>query len=89
MGRDIEREMDEVKAQLAELKAFPPKEKKKLVILRIISEQFKKGKRYTETEVNQILQPIYDDYATIRRFLIGYGFMERTRDCREYWLKDD
>jgi len=69
------------------LKTFSPKEKKKLVILKVISEQFEKEKRYDEKEVNNILKSIYDDYATIRRYLIEYGFMERTQNCTEYWLK--
>jgi hypothetical protein len=69
------------------LKVFSPKEKKKLVILRKIAAQFKRGLRYSEKEVNSILEPIYEDYATIRRYLIEYGFMERTLDCKEYWLK--
>ena len=66
---------------------FPVKEKKKLVILRLISGQFEAGKRYAEKEVNEILKFVYEDYVTIRRYLIEYGFMDRTRDCAEYWLK--
>ena len=69
------------------LKTFSSKEKNKLVILKIISEQFDKEKRYKEKEINFILQSIYHDYATIRRYLIEYGFMERTPNCQEYWLK--
>ena len=62
------------------LKSFSPNEKKKVVILGKIAEQFEYGKKYSECEVNKILKPIYDDYMTIRRYLIMYGFMERTRD---------
>lgn len=69
------------------LKVFSAKEKKKLVILRKIAAQFDRGRRYSEKEVNSILEPIYNDFATIRRYLIEYGFMERTLDCKEYWLK--
>ena len=36
---------------------------------------------------NSVLKLIYEDYATIRRYLIEYGFMERTNDCKEYWVK--
>lgn len=68
------------------LKSFSPNEKKKVVILGKIAEQFEYGKKYSECEVNKILKPIYDDYMTIRRYLIMYGFMERTRDGRQYWL---
>ncbi|WIV12484.1 DUF2087 domain-containing protein [Proteiniborus sp. MB09-C3] len=69
------------------LKTFSTKEKKKIVILKKISEQFERDKRYSEREVNDIIKDIYEDFATIRRYLIEYGFMERTKDCKEYWLK--
>lgn len=69
------------------LKIFSAKEKKKIVTLQKIMEQFEKGKIYTEKEVNQILKDIYDDFPTIRRYLIEYGFMERSKDCRDYWVK--
>ena len=69
------------------LKNFSSKEKNKLVILRTIVKQFEPSKRYTEKQVNEILRAIYSDYATIRRYLIEYGFMNRTTDCSEYWLK--
>lgn len=67
---------------------FPSKEKKKIVILKKISEKFKHDKKYTEKEINSILKDIYEDFATIRRYLIEYGFMERTIDCKYYWLKE-
>jgi hypothetical protein len=70
------------------LKAFPPKQKKKLVILRVIAQAFEPGRRYGSKELNRILKPIYEDHATIRRYLIEYGFMERTADGGEYWLKN-
>lgn len=68
------------------LKSFSTKEKKKVVILGKIAEQFEYGKKYSEQEVNEILRLIYEDYMTIRRYLIMYGFMERTKDGRQYWL---
>ena len=70
------------------LKAFPPKEKKKVVVLTAIAARFAQGKRYTEREVNEILQPVFFDFATIRRFLIIYGLMSRTRDGSAYWLTE-
>ncbi len=68
------------------LRSFSPKEKKKVVILGKIAEQFEYGKKYSEMEVNEILKPIYEDYITIRRYLIMYGFMDRTRDGSQYWI---
>lgn len=68
------------------LKTFSTKEKKKIVILKKISEQFERNKRYSEKELNNIIKEVYEDFATIRRYLIEYGFIERTNDCKEYWL---
>jgi len=63
------------------------KEEKRLLILKTIIGQFEKGKKYTNKETDDILKSIYRDYATIRRHLVDYGFMDRTGDCREYWVK--
>lgn len=69
------------------LKRFPGKEKRKLVILTKIAQQLERGKNYTEKELNQVLSEIFDDYVMIRRYLIEYGFMDRTDDGKAYWLK--
>ncbi len=68
------------------LKTFSPKEKKKIVTLRKIAEQFEKDRKYSEKELNSIIKEIYEDFATVRRYLVEYGFMGRTKDCKEYWL---
>lgn len=68
------------------LTTFPIKQKRKLVVLRYIAKMFDPNKVYTEKEVNQVIKDVYDDYVTIRRYLIEYGFMERNRDGSEYSL---
>ena len=69
------------------LDTFPLKEKKRVTILRHILKYFTANKSYTEKEITAILQPIYADYALLRRLLIEYGFMDRTQDGSAYWLK--
>ena len=69
------------------LDSFPLKEKKRVAILRHILKCFDANKNYTEKEVTAIIKPIYDDYALLRRYLIEYGFMERTQDGSSYWVK--
>jgi len=76
--------MDENKA----LKNYPAKEKKKIIVLEEIAKNFSKGKTYSEKEINRILKRIYEDFATIRRALIEYGFIERSNDCSSYWVKE-
>ena len=52
------------------------------------SKNFSVGKKYSEKEINRVLKRIYEDYVTIRRALIQYGFLDRSKDCSEYWVKE-
>jgi hypothetical protein len=70
------------------LKTFHMKEKSKIVVLRELAKRFHEGRTYTEKEVNEILKAAYEDYATLRRYLIEYGFMDRKADCSAYWVKE-
>lgn len=70
------------------IKTFPAKEKKKIIILSEVVKNFSKGKKYSEREINRILQRIFEDYATIRRSMVEYGFIERSNDCSSYWVKE-
>lgn len=69
------------------LKTFPLKEKHKLVVLREIAKRFERERTYDEQEINLILKAVYGDYATLRRHLIEYGFLDRKADGSRYWLK--
>lgn len=69
------------------LKTFSMKEKNKIIVLREISKQFKNNEKYSEKEINTILKAVYDDFVTLRRYLIEYGFLDRQSDGSEYWLK--
>ena len=69
------------------LKAIPPKQKKKVVVLGRIAEELEPGRRYTEKEINEFLKTVNEDYVTLRRYLIEYGFMDRERDCSVYWKR--
>lgn len=69
------------------LLSFPAREKKKIVVLRRISTYFKEGVTYSEKEVNRILSRVYEDHVLLRRYLIEYGFLDRTRDGAVYFLK--
>ena len=68
--------------------SFPSKEKRKIILLQHIVTRFEKGRKYTEKEINEILKSIYVDYVSLRRYLIEYGFMDRSNDCTTYWIKE-
>lgn len=70
------------------LETFPSKEKRKIIVLQHILKRFETNKMYSEKEINNILKSIYSDFVTIRRYLIEYGFMNRSKDCSQYWVKN-
>ncbi|GGE68416.1 DUF2087 domain-containing protein [Priestia taiwanensis] len=69
------------------LKTFAMKEKYKIIVLREIVKRFDSEATYHEKEVNEIIKAVYNDYVTVRRYLIEYGFLDRNRDGSQYFLK--
>ena len=63
---------------------IPSQQKKLMVILEEIAKAFEKGKTYTERDVNIIIADFHDDFATLRRELVTFKFLKRTRDGRVY-----
>ncbi|MFG3611736.1 DUF2087 domain-containing protein [Rummeliibacillus stabekisii] len=72
-----------------QLLTIPKKEKNKLQILDIIIQRFKKNKIYTEKEVNENLQQMYDDFAILRRYLVDYDYLRRTNNGSQYTVNSD
>lgn len=68
------------------LKQIPSKQKKLLAILRWLSTLFEPDRTYTEPEVNTIITEVHDDYASLRRDLIEFGFLRRERGGGKYWV---
>ena len=69
------------------IKGFPAKEKRKIVIMQKIICDFEANRQYTEQEVNDILKQYYDDYVSVRRCMIEYGFLDRNGDGTRYRVK--
>lgn len=67
------------------LKTLPSQRKKLEAILRYVVQAFETGKRYSEKQVNEILARYNEDTATLRRELVGYGFMQREGGGGDYW----
>ncbi len=67
------------------IKSFPAQEKKFLVLLRYVLKAFQPGVRYSEKQVNEILERFNEDTASLRRALVEYGMMSRQGGGGEYW----
>lgn len=56
---------------------LPSQEKKRRIVLEEFASKFAPEKQYAESEVNNIITGMYDDYCTIRRELIDRKIMMR------------
>jgi hypothetical protein len=65
------------------LRQMPTGEKRRLIVLEEFARRFESGRVYSEREVNELIKPAYDDYTTIRRWLVDYAFLNRHEGV--YW----
>ncbi len=65
------------------LRAIPHKPEERAVILRWMAEKFEPDRRYTETEVTNLVQQYFDKPLTLRRILADHRFLQQTG--RHYW----
>lgn len=56
------------------------------LVLRWLATMFGYDRTYTEREVNTIIGGVHEDFATLRRHLVDYGYLNRERNGRSYWL---
>ena len=68
------------------LTQIPLKQKKLDVILRWLATRFEPGRLYTEPEVNAVINTVHEDHASLRREMIGFGYLRRERGGGKYWL---
>ncbi|MBN2070186.1 MAG: DUF2087 domain-containing protein [Candidatus Krumholzibacteriota bacterium] len=69
------------------LSRFPKKQKHKIAVLVQILKRFDRTRHYAQREVNEILATASDDYTTLCRYMVDYGFLGRTRDGSDYWVE--
>jgi hypothetical protein len=66
------------------LTPLPAREKHKWILIAAVARLFDAQREYTEKEVMAILKPLNPDPITIRRYLVDYKFLWRTRDGSRY-----
>ena len=65
------------------LTQIPSQLSRRRVVLDRLSQEFDVGSRYSERQVNAILRRFHEDVASLRRFLVDEGFLDRA--AGEYW----
>ena len=62
---------------------FPTQNKKLMVILRHVLPVFEPGSQYPEKQVNEMLRRFHEDTASLRRYLVDSGMLQRKDGI--YW----
>ena len=65
------------------LTEVPMKQSKRRIVLERVALEFEPGRRYDEKEVNAIVGAFFTDHASLRRYLVDEGFLDR--DHGVYW----
>ena len=70
------------------IKQLPASNKKKVHVLAYLAGKFKQNRDYTEKEVNGMITAwhTFNDYFILRRSLVDFEFLGRTRDGAKYWV---
>ena len=67
------------------LLGLPAKQSRRRLLLDLIARRFVPGVHYSEVEVNRELMALIDDYVSLRRALVDFGFLDRAAGTGEYW----
>jgi hypothetical protein len=69
---------------------WPSRMEAKKAVIQYIADKFEAGRMYSEKEVNAIIDcwHTFNDYFLIRRSLIDYKYMSRTRNGSCYWKEE-
>jgi hypothetical protein len=59
------------------LRALPARDAKRRLVLEWVANRFEPGREYGEKEVNGLLLGVYDDVASLRRYLVDEGLLAR------------
>jgi hypothetical protein len=56
---------------------LPARQAQKQVVLGYVARRFDESRSYEEREVNEVLRDFHDDTASLRRYLVDEGLLER------------
>ncbi|MGS0971838.1 MAG: DUF2087 domain-containing protein [Candidatus Izemoplasmataceae bacterium] len=68
---------------------IPVQRKKRLILLDQIIQDFEENKIYTEQEVNDIVIKYHEDYCLLRRELVDFRYLKRTKNTYQLLSKNE
>jgi hypothetical protein len=64
---------------------FPAKRSRRLPLLDLAAQAFEPGESYSAHQVDEALTRWHPDTATLRRYLVEEGFLDRLPDGSRWW----
>ncbi len=61
------------------LETIPARVTDRRAVLEHIAARFDRERTYDEDEVNRLLHPVHNDFATLRRYLVDAGLLRRDK----------
>ena len=79
--------MEKLINELDEIVRWPKKPSFKDIVIKHLSTKFECNKKYTEKEVNKIIDKfhLFEDIPLLRRELVSKRMLSRKDDGSEYW----
>jgi len=89
-SEEFEQILKTIKDDDGKIIRWPKKKEEKRAVLEYLVTKFERGKKYSEFEVNMVLKKwhTFGDHSLLRRELYDAFLLDRTLDCREYWVHE-
>jgi hypothetical protein len=86
MGKTIQAFLDDA----GKVTRWPKKKAEKLAVLEYLQGKIPRSTEFTEREINTLLDEwhLFHDFALLRRELYNNFLIDRTPDCRKYWVPE-
>lgn len=86
--KERKRVIEKYLTPLGRLKSYPSYERSKKIVLETIIDNFRTDQKYSEQEIDEILDQIYKDYHLLKEELIAYDYLGRSNKGGIYWIKN-
>jgi hypothetical protein len=67
------------------LVGMPARRRRRLPLLDLVAQDFEPGKAYSAAQVRARLRRWHHDHATLGRYLVDEGFLDRLPDGSRWW----
>lgn len=87
MEIEYDRDPDQVYEASLERGRLPRNDALKQIVLERIVDQFEMGEEYDKRELDEVLEPAFEDHVLVRRELVNFGYMKHDNTENTYLVR--